>query len=108
MPREPHIPDLRTYAFHEKAAEILRAHPERIVEVHAVLNHWLGMPGTQAEGWAGKWQQLIDGLSTLEIADLICKQGEEMDFYRKSSPFACLLSEAERLEIIRRFQYNHE
>ncbi|ACR11535.1 hypothetical protein TERTU_2389 [Teredinibacter turnerae T7901] len=103
-----HIPDKRTYAFHQKAAEILRASPDRLVEVNDVLSHWRTMSGTQAEGWAEKWQELIKDLSAAEIADLICKQGEEMDFYRKSSPFACLLSDEQRMKIIRRFKYDHE
>jgi hypothetical protein len=108
LKNEYHIPDLRTHAFHQKAASILRAQPERLKEVQEVLSHWLTMPGTQAEGWALKWQEMIEGLSVAQIAELICKEGEEMDFYRKSSPFACLLSSEERMEIIRRFKYEHE
>ncbi|WP_019606228.1 hypothetical protein [Teredinibacter turnerae] len=106
--KQTHIPDKRTYTFHQKAAEILRASPDRLNEVRDVLTHWLTLTGTQAESWAEKWQELIDGLCTTEVADLICKQGEEMDFYRKSSPFACLLSDEQRMEIIRRFKYDHE
>ncbi|WP_339074918.1 hypothetical protein [Teredinibacter turnerae] len=108
MSHTNHIPDKRTYAFHEKAAEILRGSPERLSEVDDVLRHWRSMPGTQAEGWAEKWQALIADLAADEVAGLICKEGEEMDFYRKSSPFACLLSDEERMEIIRRFKYDHE
>lgn len=103
-----HIPDKRTYAFHQKAAEILRASPDRLSEVNDVLHHWLSMSETQAAGWAEKWLELIRDFSVEEIAEFICKQGEEMDFYRKSSPFACLLSDEERMEIIRRFKYDHE
>ena len=103
-----HIPDQRTYAFHQKAAEILRGSPTRLREVNEVLLNWKAMSGTQAEGWAENWQELIDGLSAAEVAELICKEGEEMDFYRKSSPFACLLSDEERMEIIRRFKFDHE
>jgi hypothetical protein len=66
------------------------------------------MTGTQAEDWSEKWQKSIGGLSATEIADLICKEGEETDLYRKSSPFACLLSEDERLEIIRGVKYDYE
>ena len=66
------------------------------------------MSSTQAEGWANKWLELIEGLSPSEMAEFICKEGEEMDFYRKSSPFASLLSDEERMEIIRRCKFNHE
>ncbi|TQV81388.1 hypothetical protein FKG94_09130 [Exilibacterium tricleocarpae] len=103
-----HIPDQRTYAFHLKASEILREKPERMDEVRSVLDHWRAMTGTQAEGWAEKWQALIKDLEVSEIADLICNSGEEMDFYRKSSPFACLLSDAERMEIIQRIKFDYE
>lgn len=108
MVSSKHIPDQRTFAFHQKAAEILRASPERLNEINDVVLHWLTMFGTQAEGWAEKWQELIDGLSATEVAELICKEGEEMDYFRKSSPFACLLSDEERMEIIRRFKYDYE
>lgn len=73
-------------------------------EVNDVLRRWLTLSETQAAGWAEKWQDLIKDLSATEIADLICKQGEEMDFYRKSSQFACSLSDEQRIEIIRRFK----
>lgn len=105
MTDRPHIPDQRTFAFHQKAAEILRASPDRLNEVNDVLRHWLTKSGTQAEGWAEKWNELIAGLSAHEVAELICKEGEEMDFYRKSSPFACLLSDSDRYDILKRIHY---
>ncbi|WP_018274669.1 hypothetical protein WKI13_10460 [Teredinibacter turnerae] len=108
MRNKQRIPSQRSYAFHQKAAEILRSSPDQINEVNEVLHHWLTMHGTQAEGWAEKWQDLIKDLNAEEIADLICKQGEEMDFYRKSSPFACLLSDEQCMGIIRRFKYDYE
>ena len=108
MSDSSHIPDKRTYAFHQKAAEILCAAPNRINEVNEILLHWRSLVGTQAEGWAEKWQELTIGLSVIEIAELICKEGEEMDFYRKSSPFACLLSSEQRMEILRKFKYDHD
>lgn len=101
-----HVPDQRTFAFHKKAAEILLSQPERLAEANEVLANWLKMSGTQAAGWAEKWTQLTDGLSIKEIADLICREDEEMDFYRKSSPFSCLLSDDERMEIIQRIKYD--
>lgn len=102
----PHIPDLRTYAFHEKAAEILSANPERLAEVTAILDHWEKLEGSQAQGWALKWKELIGGLSVPEISELIVRQDEQMDFYRKSSPFACLLSDDDRISIIRKYKFN--
>lgn len=107
MTKEMHIPDLRTYAFHQKAAEILVADPERIKEVHQILENWLAKEGTQAEGWAQFWLEKMDGLSVQEIADLICLKDEKMDFYRKSSPFSCLLSEYDRLNILQRYKFDH-
>jgi len=108
MSEYKHIPDQRTYAFHQKAAEILRKHPERLKDVHDVLAHWRTLAGTQAEAWAEKWQQLIEHLEVEDIAEFICKEGEEMDFYRKSSPFSCLLSDKERMEILVRFKYDYK
>ncbi|WP_444997160.1 hypothetical protein [Aliikangiella sp. IMCC44359] len=100
-----HIPDLRSYAMHQKASEILLRSPERIEEIHQTLKHWSSMQDTQAQGWALKWMEMIDGLSIEDIAMLIIKKGEEMDFFRKSSPFSTLLSEEERLKIIKEFNY---
>ncbi|GLS26022.1 hypothetical protein [Marinibactrum halimedae] len=108
MLNPPHIPDLRTYAYHQKAAEILKKEPGRLIEIYEILEHWRTLSGSQAEGWAEKWQGLIRDLSASQVADLICKKSEEMDFNRKSSPFACLLSDEERLEILHRFKYEHK
>lgn len=103
-----HIPDKRTYAFHLKAAEILLTHPERLNEVHDTLNNWTSLDGTQAQGWAIKWIALIDGLNASEVAKLITQKNEQMDFFRKSSPFAGVLSEEERLSILQKHRFNYE
>lgn len=103
-----HIPDQRTYAFHQKAAEILLANPERIDEIYKILNHWSSMEGTQAQSWAIKWLDTIRGLPVEKVAALIVRQDEQMDFFRKSSPFAGLLSEDERTAILRRYKFSYE
>lgn len=100
-----HIPDQRSYAFHLKAAELLLEKPERINEVYAVLNNWLCFEGTQSHGWANEWLKLIQGMPVPEIAKLIVEKNEKMDFYRKSSPFAGLLSDEQRKEILLTYRY---
>ena len=106
--KKPHIPDQRTIAFHQKAADILIQHPERLADIHQVLDNWLKLEDTQAEEWAKKWKQIIDGLSAKEVAKLILEEGELADFYRKSSPFPTLLSESDRLEIINKYRFEYE
>ena len=103
-----HIPDLRSYAFHKRAAQILLENPERINEVYDVLNNWLTLEGTQAQGWANEWLKLIEGKTVVEVANLIVQQDEKMDFFRKSSPFAALLTDEQRQEIIHMYRYKHE
>jgi len=106
--RTKHVPDQRTLAFHQKAAEILLEHPERLNDVHETLYNWGKLEGTQAQGWALKWLELINGLTVSEVAKLIVEESEQADFIRKSSPFAGLLSEEERMTIIKKYKYNYE
>ena len=106
--KRTHIPDQRTLAFHRKAAEILDQYPERLADVHLVLDNWLKQENTQAGEWAKRWKQLIHGLNAKEVAKLILDEGEQADFYRKSSPFSTLLSESDRLEIINRYKFKYE
>lgn len=72
--KEPHIPDLRTYAYHQRASEILLKHPERLAEVHKILDHWAALDGTQAQDWAQVWKNLIEGLSAEQVAQLIVEE----------------------------------
>ena len=104
--KDPHVPDLRSYAYHERAAEILLNDPRRLDDVYRILNHWAGLYGTQAQEWAAVWLSKIEGLSAQEVSELIVEQGELADYLRKSSPFPALLSEQERLEILERYRYD--
>lgn len=108
MNKKPHIPDQRSLAFHKKASEILLESPSRYQEVLKTLENWISQEGTQAQAWAQEWQSFLDGLTVEEVANLITLEDEKMDFYRKSSPFSCLLTEDQRLEIIKRIKYEDE
>lgn len=103
-----HIPDLRTYAYHQRAAEILLESPERLNDIYVILNHWAEMEGTDAHVWAIKWIELINGMDATQVAELIVQKGENFDYYRKSSPFAGLLTEQERLKILNTYKFNYE
>lgn len=82
------------------------ANPERLDEVTATLDHWEKLEGSQAQGRELKWKEQISGLSVSEISELIVRQDEQMDFYRKSTPFACLLSDDDRILIIHKYKFN--
>jgi len=103
-----HIPDLRTYAYHKRASEILLEKPERLEEIYEILNNWATMQDTQAQGWAVTWLTFIEGLDAAQVSELIIQKGETFDFFRKSSPFAALLTEEERHNIINTYKYNYE
>lgn len=103
----PHIPDLRTYAYHQKAAEILKAQPERLDEVYNALHHWQTLDDEQLLYWVEQWLNLLDGLDAVQISELIVEKGQTMDLLRKSSPFATLLTEEQRIEIIHTHEYDY-
>lgn len=103
-----YIPDLQTYAFHQKAAQILGEQPAHIEQVYATLNEWSEMQGSPYQRWARQWLEIIQDLSTAEVAEFIVREEEDINFLRKGSPFIALLTEEERSQITERYLLDYE
>lgn len=91
---------IKNYLFHQKAAEILSESPQRLLEIHLLLDHRLQVNNVKIQQWAQQWKSLIEGLSTAEIVQLLTQKGQVSDCYRQYSPFPILLSASQRTQLL--------
>jgi hypothetical protein len=94
--------DERSLAFDRLIAAKLRTDPELIEKARANLGRWLGTVSPRSKPALLEWQRILEGpfedvLALLEATD------ERATRLRQSSPFAGILTQDERLEIIREF-----
>ena len=95
--------DERSLAFHRLIAAKLRSHPALAEKARANLARWLETCSAGAKPALLEWQLLLSGpfddlLAFMEATD------ERATRLRQSSPFCGILTEEERLAIIRQFQ----
>lgn len=88
-------------AAHRLAVTRLRAEPERIGEVRALLRRWREQSGqTRSDIYWDEWERLL-GLPIDEFESLICADDEHATVLRSVSPISVLISEAERRDLLR-------
>ena len=92
--------DKRSLALHEAVAAKLEAQPELLETARANLKRWLTSESSAA---LREWQRLLDTLPLPELLGLLRSPDEEAARLRQSSPFAGLLSPAERGAILGRY-----
>lgn len=95
--------DERSLAFHRKIAEKLRADPTLIGKAQATVRRWLKTCSPAVRRTLLEWLSILESpfeviLALLEATD------ERATRLRQSSPFCGILTEPERLAIIREFR----
>jgi hypothetical protein len=95
--------DRRCLALHEAVAEKLRRDVRLIDVARDNLRRWTEVNGTLLPALR-EWQSLLDTRSAEEIVSLLIDPGEEAARLRQSSPFGGILSEDERLAILKRHE----
>ena len=95
--------DRRCLALHEAVAETLRRDGRLINVARDNLQRWAEANGILPVPLQ-EWQTLLDTRSVEEIVTLLTDPGEEATRLRQSSPFGGILSEDERLAILRRYE----
>lgn len=95
--------DERSLAFDRLIAAKLRANPALLEKARSNVARWLESSTPAAPAAFREWQHILDGpfdsiLAQLESTD------QRATRLRQSSPFAGLLTEDERWEILREFQ----
>jgi hypothetical protein len=93
--------DERSLALHEAVAARLEAEPQLLEVARANLKRWLAARPAAA---LREWQRLLDSLPLPQLVQLLRSPDEEAARLRQSSPFAGILSRAERQAILSRYE----
>jgi hypothetical protein len=94
--------DAPSLALHEAVAARLQAEPQLLEEVaRANLRRWLAASSAAP---LREWQRLLDTLSLSQLLQLLRSREEQAMRLRQSSPFAGLLTPAERQAILSRHE----
>jgi hypothetical protein len=94
--------DQRSLALHRAIAEKLRADPALMQIAHDNLDRWSAKGGRSQPYWDA-WRAILNRPLT-EILALLEEEGERMTAMRQATPFAGVLTPAERWAIYERFE----
>lgn len=86
---------------HQLALSRLRAQPERLQEIGALLARWRRQAGeTRSDSYWDEWTRLIgEGVDAIERE--VCSPGDHAAALRSVSPMSVLISQRERSELLR-------
>ncbi len=93
--------DERSLALHEAVAAKLEAEPQLLKVARANLKRWLAA-GSSAP--LREWQRLLDTLPLPQLLQLLRSHDGQAARLRQSSPFAGVLTPAERQAILSRYE----
>jgi len=97
----------RSLALHQLIAEKIRRDPALLAKAGENLARWMAMnPRTRARPYLAEWQAAIDQGVDSTIA-LMTDSGEHATDLRGSSPFAGILTEAERSAFLGEWRAKH-
>jgi hypothetical protein len=95
--------DERSRAFGQAVAELLVARPQQILDhARTNLDRWLITCTPRARPALLEWRAALDG-PLQGVLDLLTSSDDRARRLRQSTPFAGVLPEQQRLEIIRQF-----
>jgi DNA-binding MarR family transcriptional regulator len=93
--------DERLLRLHARVAQKLRQDPERVIaKARSNLARWHELDARGNEPWIRAWSEIIDR-GPAEVALQVVGPGARMRELRQSSPFAGVLTIAERLQVLR-------
>ena len=97
------ILDARSLAMHCKIAQKITRDPELLDKAKANLERWSEKSKGPAPQYLREWQQILER-PWPEIAELITSMSEDATRLRSSSPFAGVLTTAERDQVYEAFR----
>ena len=92
--------DRRSLALHARVFNHLLRDPESVTEIARRNLEVMGEANPDARPWLEEWALLLDG-PVRELAAVLLSSGQQACGLRRSSPFAGVLSQEERLEVLR-------
>ena len=92
--------DLRSLAFHRAIAEKLRENPGLVSVAFDNIARWTRL-GYGRSGWAlyDRWKELLNGPFEI-LLEKLTEDSDSMQQLRQATPFAGILTNSERSEII--------
>ncbi len=92
--------DGRLLALHARVADKLRQNPDRVMsKAYANLARWQQLDPKGNETWIRAWTEIL-ARGPAEVALLLVDPRERMRELRQSSPFAGVLTNRERLQVL--------
>ena len=99
--------DARTLAMHRVIAEKIRRDPALIERARLTLARWLSTVDPASRPYLDQWQHLLSqDLETCLAA--VVEESPRATALRQSSPFAGLLTHAERFALLKSTRPDHE
>ncbi len=95
--------DARSLAFDRLTAAKIGANPAIVEHARATLARWLGTCSPRTRSALLEWQAILEGPHE-ELLALLASTDERAARLRQSSPFAGVLSPAERTAILNEFR----
>ena len=95
--------DARSLAFGRAMADRLAEHPELLDQARQTLARWLTTCSPRSKSTLEEWQAILGGPVEGVIA-LLTGTDERATRLRQSNPFAGLLPQEQRNEILRQFE----
>lgn len=96
--------DERSLAFDRLTAAKITTNPALVERARATLHRWLATASPRARPAMLEWQTVLDGPRE-ELLALLVATDERARRLRQSSPFAGVLSTAERTAVLQEFQH---
>lgn len=98
--------DERSYEMHQVIADVLRRSPGQLALVKTWIDRMLGNPdySEQNKDALREWQRVIDLQGVRGVLAVLDDRGEEAVRMRQSTPFAVLMPQDKRLEILDKYE----
>jgi hypothetical protein len=94
--------DERSRALHARVAEKLSRQPELVGIARENLDRWEQHRGLDTA--VEEWRSLLRTLPLADLLRLLTEEGENANRLRQSSPFAGVLTDDERLAVLRYYE----
>jgi hypothetical protein len=95
--------DERSLAFDRLTAEKLAADPSLLEVARKNLDRWTKTCSPQVRPVLLEWREIL-ALPVAQVVDVLLDEGPRGSRLRQSSPFAGILNQAERTEILKEFE----
>lgn len=93
--------DRANLALNRATADKIRAHPELVEIARANLRRWREQNGGELVPAHQEWELVLRFLNTQELAEFLVSDTPKANRLRQSSPMTGILSETERLAVLR-------